>query len=186
MRVRPAPTQSRPWLSWEQRWPHSTVRERPSSAAVARPFGADIESRWPFANAANGSRFPLLPEDDRFSGFLVVASDNKDAVAEIVSVSLVAKRWSRNVRIIVADTGEAKPWLADLGVLRPPPPVEHVPIATVTALRPSRFPFACYVDGGRLLDATVALSSPSVVAERFTYVASPLDQEMFDERATTP
>lgn len=49
-----------------------------------------------------------------------------------------------------------------------------VEIELLRALSSVRLPVAVYLQEGRVLDGTVALGSPSVVAERFRYVASPL------------
>jgi hypothetical protein len=136
----------------------------------------DIDSRWPFANLAVGQAMPGLSsgENPSFTGFCVLCADNSDALGAVFSVSVVARDWDRATIVVLGQTAAPTGWALHLSDTITDVTCLPVDLEVARALSPSRLPVAVYVHEGRVLDASVALASPSVVAERFQHVASPL------------
>jgi hypothetical protein len=157
--------------------------------ALYRQFGLlgrqiDIESRWPFGEFAVGQAMPgSLLDTANFTGLAVLCADDIDAFGAIFSVSVVASEWNCPFLVVVGQTSQPTGWTSRLDMLSGLTRVV-VNVSEIRSLAPSRLPLALYLDQGHLVEASIALSSPSVVAERFQYVAPPIGGKEVNDRST--
>jgi hypothetical protein len=138
----------------------------------------DIESRWPFSNLSVGQQLTFeLGSTPDFSGFVVLCSDDVDALGAVFSVTTIAQEWALPLVIAIVDTGRPTGWTSRLPQVAGALTVVDDALGRIRELRPARLPVCAYLREGRVLDASLALESPSIVASRFEHVAAPLNVE---------
>jgi hypothetical protein len=156
--------------------------------ALYRQFGLlgrqiDIESRWPFQEFTVGQAMPAsLLEASEFTGLVIFCADDNDAFGAIFSVSVVASEWNCQLLVVIGQTAQSSGWTSRLDMLSGFTRMT-VGVSEIRSLIPSRLPVALYLDQGHLVEASIALSSPSIIAERFQYVAPAVGDKEADDRS---
>lgn len=140
-------------------------------------IGRRMESAsWPLRKASPGSSVQLRGISSGHTGFVLLASDDRDNFGEVMSLLEVARRWDESVLIQAQHTGLASGWLDTL-----PADSRLAVVAdqdgSASQLGAVHLPVAIYLRDGVLLDATTELVSPSRIAERFVFVAAPMPSE---------
>lgn len=120
-----------------------------------------------------------LLESATFTGLIVLCADDIDAFGAIFSASVVAAEWNCPLLVVVGQTAQPSGWTSRLDMLSELT-WTAVDISGIRSLGPSRLPAALYLDQGHLVEASIALSSPSVIAERFQYVVPSIGKESSD------
>ncbi|MGH2869529.1 MAG: hypothetical protein ACRDNK_18440 [Solirubrobacteraceae bacterium] len=136
------------------------------------PLGS-LVGQWPFAGLMAGhDAATLLGAVANYSGFVLLCTDEVDATGAVFSLSVMAAEWDEELLIAqVVQVNESLGWLerisnrSDLDLA-----VSEVASASLAAMKPVQLPVGAYLRDGRLLDASSALQSPSVIANRFAHV----------------
>ena len=138
--------------------------------------GADAErtearpspSGWPLGNLTVGNHV-AIPSEEPFTGFFALCSDDQDALGELYSAAVVAEEWGYPMLVAIAKSLAPNGWVDRLDGLPGNIGQYDIRADELRALKPSRLPVIAFVNEGRLLDASVALDSPSSVATSFQH-----------------
>ena len=127
---------------------------------------AASNSHWPFGNLTSGNSITGL-SDNAFTGFLAICSDDTDALGAIYSVAVVAEEWYYPLQVAVGRTLQPNGWRDRLESLPGNVTQREMSIDEIGSLQPSALPVAVFLNEGRVLDASLALDSPSAIARSF-------------------
>lgn len=125
-------------------------------------------SGWPLGSVRKGAPF-AIPSEEPFTGFLVLCSDDQDALGELYSVAVVAEEWGYPMLVAIAKTFRPTGWTERLDGLPGNIGQWDMRVDEVKALKPERLPIAAFINGGNTMDATLALDSPSTIARSFQH-----------------
>ena len=130
------------------------------------PAAPSSTSKWPFGNLAVGNDIPGLTNDP-FTGFLAVCTDDVDAIAALYSVAVVAEEWGYPLLVAVGKTLRPNGWINRLDSLPGNVSQQEMRADQLSSLKPARVPVLVFMNEGRVLNASLALESPSVIATNF-------------------
>jgi hypothetical protein len=136
--------------------------ERTEAPRPVNPTG------WPLGSLAVGSHV-VVPTEEPFTGFLALCSDDQDALGELHSAAVVAEDWGYPMLVAVTKTAQPDGWVDGLDSL--PGNIGHYAMRAdqLRALKPSRLPVVVFLNESRLLEASVALDSPSSISNGFQH-----------------
>jgi hypothetical protein len=129
--------------------------------------------QWPFGNLTVGNHV-AVPSDDPYTGFLAVCADNEDALDELHSTAVVAEDWGYPLLVAIAKTPQPNGWTDRLDSLPGNIGQYDMRIDEMRSLKPARLPVVAFLNESRLLDASIALDSPSSIATSFQHCRSGL------------
>jgi len=132
------------------------------------PSSPPSKSQWPLGGLTAGSRF-AVPSDDTFTGFLAICTDDDDALGAMYSVAVVAEEWDYPMLIAIGKTFQANGWTDRLDGLPGNIGQYDLRIDQVQALQPATLPVVLFLNEGRLLDASPAMDSASLIATSFQH-----------------
>ena len=141
----------------------------PMGVPPSSPMGAPPStSEWPLRGLTVGSRL-AIPADEPFTGFLALCADDADALGELYSAAVVAEEWGYPLLVAIAKTFRPTGWTDRLDGLPGNIGQYDMRIDEMRSLNPLRLPVVAFLNEGRLLDASVALNSPSSIATSFQH-----------------
>jgi hypothetical protein len=108
-----------------------------------------------------------VPSEEPFTGFVALCSDDADALGELQSAAVVAEDWGYPMLVGVARTPQGNGWIDRLDSLPGDIGRYDMRVDQLRALQPTRVPVLVFLNESRLLDASVALDSPSSVSAGF-------------------
>jgi hypothetical protein len=123
-------------------------------------------SRWPFGNLAVGNAIAGFPED-AFTGFLVICADDVDALGAVYSVAVVAEEWGYPLLVAVARTLKPNGWRDRLDGLPGNVSQHEMNVDAISSLKPAALPVTLFLNESRVVDASLAMDSPSAIATNF-------------------
>ena len=124
------------------------------------------DSHWPFGNLTTGNSINGFSDGD-FTGFLAICSDDTDALGAVYSVAVVAEEWDYPLQVAVGRTLQPIGWRDRLEGLPGNVTQREMSIDEIGSLKPSALPVAVFLNQGKVLDASLALDSPSMIARSF-------------------
>jgi hypothetical protein len=122
--------------------------------------------QWPFERLTVG-RHVAVPTEDAFTGFVGFCADDADAFAEINSAAVVAEDWGYPMLVAIAKTVQPNGWIDRLDNLPGHVGEYSMRVDEMRSLGPVSLPIVAFLNEGRLLEASVALDSPSSIAASF-------------------
>lgn len=142
-------------------------------------IGDWAQQTWPLLNVGAGGYLDrriieLIGED--FSGLTLICSDDHDEFGVVVSVMAVAAEWDVELLLLFRESGEPTGWEGRLPIELSERSLRLSP-AGFASLGGQGTPVLLAVTGGRVVDATHRLSSPSQIAEWLRYVAGQIGKE---------
>jgi hypothetical protein len=135
-------------------------KEESSSSSPSSP------SKWPFGNLATGNEIPGF-SDDSFTGFVAFCTDQVDSLGELYSVAVVAEEWDYPLQIAIGKSPKPTGWAHRLDAMPGNTSQQEINIERIGALKPAQLPALVFLNEGRVLDASVALESPTAIAGAF-------------------
>jgi hypothetical protein len=139
---------------------------RSDAPSPTTPSFVSPPSRWPFENLSVG-RHLAVPTEDAFTGFLALCADDDDAFAAVHSAAVVAEDWGYPLLVGIAKTARPNGWIDRLDGLPGNVGDYDMRVDEMRSLGPVQLPIVAFLNEGRLLDASVALESPSSIATSF-------------------